>query len=167
MPSCDLCNFLLTHRAESVLLFPEMEQPLFPFQGVRYVNVKTFFIVALPCWIIRIGLCFDLSVSLDRGVGCLRQVDLLTMYFSVEDPIVSSARLEVFLRDPCVGLLWVSSSHPLSQSSIDRVVYITKHLCADNVLMVLCPSSNDGVEHQDQPAGRERLVLFNDGPDLL
>jgi hypothetical protein len=55
MPSCDLCNFLLTHRAESVLLFPEMEQPLFPFQGVRYVNVKTFFIVALPCWIIRIG----------------------------------------------------------------------------------------------------------------
>ncbi len=47
VPSCDLRNFLLTHRAESVLLFPKVEQPVFPFQGVRYVNVEAFFIVVV------------------------------------------------------------------------------------------------------------------------
>lgn len=167
VPSCDLGNFLLTHWAESVLLFPEMEQPLFSFQGVRYLNVEAFFIVGFPCWIIGVGLRFDFGVSLDRHVCCLGQVDLLAVYFSVEDPVISSTRFEVFLRDPFVGLLWVSSSHPLSQSSIDRVVYVTEHICADNVLMVLCPSPNDGVEHQNQPSSGECLVLFDNGPDLF
>jgi len=61
----------------------------------------------------------------------------------------------------------MSSSHPLPQSSIDRVVYGTKHVCANDVLMVLSPSSNDGVEHQDQPSSRERLVLLDEVPDLF
>jgi len=50
---------------------------------------------------------------------------------------------------------------------MDRVVYRTEHICADYVLMILSPSSNDGIKHQDQPPGRERLVLLNDVPDLF
>ncbi len=167
MPSCDFRDFLLTHRAESVLLFPQMDEPVFPFQGVCYVNVETFFIVRFPFWVIGIGLCFDFSVSFDWYAGGLCQVVDLTILFSREDPIVSTRGLEVFLRDPVVGFLWVSSFHPLSQSSIDRVVYSMKNVCAHDVLMILCPSSNDRIEHQDQSASRERLVLLDDVPDLF
>src|SRR6266581_1518926 len=167
VPSCDLRDFLLTHRAESVLLFPEMDEPTFSFQGVCYVSVETFFIVGFPCWIIGIGLCFDFDVSFDRHAGRLCQVMNLAILFSVEDPIVSSTGLEVFLRDPAVGFLWVSSFHPLSQSSIDRVVYIVKHVCADDVLMILRPSSNNWIEQQDQSASRERLVLLDEVPQLF
>ena len=167
MPSCDLCDFLLTHWAESVLLFPEMEKPAFSFQGVCHVSVETLFIVGFPCWIIRISLCFDFGVSLDWHVCCLCQVDFLAIFFSVEDPVVSSTGFEVFLPDPFVGFLWVSSSHPLPQSSIDRVVYRTKHICTDHMLMVLSPSDNDGVEYEDQPPSGERLVHLNDVPDLF
>jgi len=167
VPSCDLRDCLLTHRAASVLLFPEMNEPLFSFQGICYVHVETFFIIGFPCWIIGIGLCFDLGVSFDWHAGRLGQVVDLASLFSGEDPIVSAGGLEVFLRDPSVGFLWVSAFHPLSQSSVDRVVYIPKNVCADYVLMILCPSSNNRIEQQDQSPRRERLVLLDDGPDLF
>src|SRR6266568_7816624 len=150
VPSGDLGDFLLTHWTQSVLLFPEMEQPVFSLERCLHANIETLLKVGLPCWIVGVGLCFDFGVSFDRHVFGLCRVDLLTVDFSVEDPIVSSTGLEVFLRDPLVGLLWVSSSHPLPQPSIDRVVYRTEHICTDDMLMVLSPSDNDGIEHQDQ-----------------
>lgn len=167
MPSCDLCDFLLTRWAASVLLFPEMEKPAFSFQSVCHVSVEALFIVGFPCWIIGVRLCFDFGVSHDGHVCCLRQVDLLAVYLSVEDPVVSSTGLEVFLRDPSVGFLWVSSSHPLSQSSIDRVVSSMKNICADNMAMILCPSDNNRIEQQNESTSRERLVLLDDLPDLF
>ena len=167
MPSRDCGDFLLTPWAESVLLFPEMEKPAFSFESVCHVNVETFFIVGFPFWIIGIGLCFDFGVSFDWHAGRLCEVIFPSLLLSVEDPVLPFVGLEVFLRDPPVGFLWVSSSHPLPQSSIDRVVYGTEHICADYVLMIVSPSSNDGIEHQDQPPGRERLVLLNDVPDLF
>ena len=150
MPSRDCGDFLLTHWAESALLFPEMKKPAFSFERVCHVNVETFFIVAFPFRVIGVGLAFDFCVSLNEHAGSLREIVFLLLHLSVEDPIVSSYGLEVFLRDPCVGFLWVSSSHPLSESSIDRVVYIMKDVCADDVLMILRPTSNDRIEQQDQ-----------------
>ena len=65
VPACDLRDFLLAHWAEPVLLFPEMEEPAFPFESVCHVNVETFFIVALPFRVIGVGLAFDFGVSLN------------------------------------------------------------------------------------------------------
>ena len=167
VPSRDLRDFLLTHRAESVLLFPEMDKPPFSFQGVCNVNVKTFFIVGFPFWIIGIGLCFDFGVSFDWHAGSLCERVDLTIHLSVEDPVVCTNGLEVFLRDPLVRFLWMSSFHPLSESSIDRVVYVMEDLRADYMLMILRPSSDDWIEHQDQSPGRQRLVLLDDVPNLF
>ena len=33
--------------------------------------------------------------------------------------------------------------------------------------MVLCPTSNDGIEQEYEPSGRQRLVLLDDFPDLF
>ena len=123
MPSCYLGDFLLTHWAESVLLFPEVAEPSFSFQGLCHVSVQALFIVEFPFWVVGIGLTFDLRVSFDRHVRCIREVMFLPILLSVEDPIVPFVGLEVFLRDPLVGFVRVSSSHPLPESSIDRVVY--------------------------------------------
>ena len=114
MPASDLRDFLLTYWTASVLLFPEMDKPAFSFQGVCYVNVETFFVVGFPFWIIGVGLRFDFGVSFDKHARCLRQVDLLAAFFSVKDPILPFVGLEVFLRDPFVGFLGVSSPHPSS-----------------------------------------------------
>ena len=141
VPASDLRDFLLTHWAASVLLFPEMDEPALPFQGVYDACVETFFIVAFPFWVVGVGFCFDFDVSLNGHAGRLREVVVLTFQFCIKDPIVPLDGLEVFLRDPSVGFLWVSSFHPLPQSSIDRVVYVLKHVCADNRSVILCPSS--------------------------
>src|SRR5207249_4609237 len=155
VPSCDLGDFLLTHRAESVLLFPKMDEPAFPFQGICYVNIQSLFIVGFPCWIVGVSLTFDFRVPFDWHTGRICEVVFLPVLLSIEDPVLPFVSLEVLLRDPLVGFVWVSSFHPLSQSSIDRVVYRTEHICADDVLMIVRPSSNDWIEHQDQSASRE------------
>ena len=123
MPSCYLGDFLLTHRAESVLLFPEVAEPSFSFQGLCHVSVQALFIVEFPFWVVGIGLTFDFRVSFDRHVSRIREVIFLPVLLSVEDPVVPFVDLKVFLRDPLVGFVRVSSSHPLPESSIDRVVY--------------------------------------------
>ncbi len=162
LPSCNLGDFLLTHWTESVLLFPEMDEPAFPLQGVYNVNVQAFFIVALPFGVIGVGLAFHFGVSLNWHAGRFRERVFLPVLLSIEDPVVPSNGLEVFLRHPLVRFLWGSSFHPLSESSIDRVVYVMEHICADNVAMILCPPTNDGVEQQDQSSRRQRLVLLDD-----
>ena len=167
LPSCNLGDFLLTHWAESVLLFPEVDEPAFPLQGVYNVNVQAFFIVALPFGVIGVGLAFHFGVSLNWHTGRFREIVFLPVLLSIEDPVVSSNGLEVFLRHPVVRFLWVSSFHPLSESSIDRVVYVMENICADNVAMILCPATNDGIEQQDQSSRRQRLVLLDDLPQLF
>ncbi len=167
VPVGELGDFLLTRWAESVLLVPEMDEPAFPFERVCHVNVETLFIVALPCRIIGVGLAFDFGVSLNGHARRLCEVVFLTFHLSIKDPIGPFDGLEVFLRDPGVGFLWVSSFHPPSQCAIDRVVYVMEHVCADDVLVILCPPTNDGIEHQDESPRRQRVVLLDDLPQLF
>ena len=65
VPSGDLGDLLVADRAESSLLFPEGEQPVFPFEGCLHVNVETFFKVAFPCRVIRVGFPLDFDVPFD------------------------------------------------------------------------------------------------------
>ena len=144
VPTGNLRDFLVAHWAESVLLFPEMNEPAFPFEGLYNVNVQTFFIVGFPLWVIGVGLAFDFSVSLNWHTRRFREMVFLPILLSVEDPVVSCNSLEVFLRHPLIRFLWVSPFHPLSESSIDRVVYVMEHICADNVAMILRPTTMMG-----------------------
>ena len=68
MPTCDLGDLLVADWAESSLFFPEGKQPVFPFERRCHVNVKTFFKIAFPCRVIRVGFPLDFDVSDDRHV---------------------------------------------------------------------------------------------------
>ena len=114
VPSCNLCDFLLTHWAESVLLFPEMDKPALSFQGIYDMYIQTFFVVGFPFQVVWVGFCFDFDVPFNWYTSSLRKAVFLTVHLSIEDPVVSINGLEVFLRDPFVGFLWVSSFHPPS-----------------------------------------------------
>jgi hypothetical protein len=114
MPSRDFGDFLLTNWAESVLFFPEVREPSFPFQGTHHMNIQTFFIVAFPFGIVWVCLPFDFNVPFDRDAYCLSEIVFFLLCFSIEDPIVSADGFEVFLRDPFIGFPWMPSFHPLS-----------------------------------------------------
>ena len=114
VPSCDPGDFLLAKWAKSVLLLPEVREPSSSFQGVHHVNVQAFFIVAFPFWVVGVCFSLDFDVSFDWHACGLREIVFPTLYLSIENPVVSPDRLEVFLRGPFVGFLRVSSFDPLS-----------------------------------------------------
>src|SRR5258708_35637204 len=119
-PPCDAGDFLLTHRAESVLLFPEMDEPAFSLQGICNVSVQALFIVGFPFWIVGVSLAFDLCMPFDRHTGRICEVVFLPILLSVEDPVLLFVVLEVLLRDPFIGFVCVSSFRPPPDPSVAR-----------------------------------------------
>ncbi len=167
MPSCDLGDLLVTNWAQTALLFPKMEKPLFPCKGIYHFHVETFFIVAFPFRVIRVGLSTDLCVSLDWHMHGVCEIMRLLFCSSVEHPIVSCDGLEVFLRDPFISLSWVSPFHPSPYRSIDFVVYFAEGFFAHNVPVIERPSPNDGVKLYDQFSGTESFIGPHDVPSLF
>src|SRR5450631_2604995 len=100
MPSRDLGDLLVTDWAQATLFFPQVNEPLFPFEGVYHLYVEAFFIVVFPFRVIRIGLSTDLRVSLNWHMGGICEVLRLFFSFSREHPVVPFNRCEVFLRNP-------------------------------------------------------------------
>ena len=150
MPSRNFGDFLLAHWAESVLFFPKVDEPSFPFEGAYHVDVKTFFIVAFPFWVVGVGFSSNFHMPFDGDVSRCSQMVFPAVHLCIEDPIISCDGLEVFLRDPCVRFLWMSSFDPPSYSLIDGVVYGIEDFLTHDVLVILCPSANDWVEEPNE-----------------
>ena len=167
MPSCNLGNLLVTDWTQTALFFPEMDQPLFPFKGIYHLDVKTFFIVAFPFGVIGIGLSTDFCVPFDRHIYGVCEIMRLLIYGSVQHPVVSSNGLEVFLRNPIVGFVWVFPFHPPSHCSIDLVVYRVEGFFAHHMLVIVGPSPNDGIKLDDQFSSTESFIGLHDVPYLF
>src|ERR1019366_1667440 len=146
MPSRDLGDLLVADWAQTPLLFPQMNEPLFPLKGVYYFYVQAFFIVAFPLKIVRVGLSSYLDMPFDRHVCSVCEILRLLFSGSVEYPIVFADGSEVFLRNPRIGFLWVASFGPLFYHTIDRVIHGCEGLFTHDVLMIERPSPDDGVE---------------------
>ena len=153
VPSADLGDLLVADRAESSLLFPEREQPAFPFEHCLHANIETFLKVAFPFWVVWIGFSPDFDVSCDRHVVSSGEVPCLLTLLSEEDPVITSARLEVFLRFPCIGFMGMSSVYPSFEGVIDRFIYRTKGFLTHYMSMIVHPAPNDGIEFRDQLSG--------------
>ena len=162
MPSGDLGDLLMTDWAQTVLFLPKMDEPLLAFEGVYHLHVEAFFIVALPLRVVRVGLSTDFDVSFDGHMSGVCEIMRLLFCGSIEHPIVSSDGGEVFLRPPCSSFSWMSSFHPVAHHPIDRVVYGLEGVFAHHVLMIECPSPDDGVKLHDQLSSTESFVRLHD-----
>src|SRR5260370_17480289 len=105
IPSCHIGDLLLTHRAKSVLLFPEKEDFSSTYQGICHFHSETFLEVGLPLGIIGIGFCSDFRVSFDGHMCCAEEPALLdtsiwSKDFSCKHPISVFLPLEAFLPNP-------------------------------------------------------------------
>src|SRR5947209_13318837 len=80
MPTCNFGDLLVADGTESSLFFPEGKQPVFPFEGRCHVNVKTFFKIAFPCRVIRVGFPLNFDVSYDRHVCCADEVTCVFLH---------------------------------------------------------------------------------------
>lgn len=139
VPSCDLGNLLVTDWAQTALFFPEMDQPLFPFEGIYHLHVEAFFIVAFPFWVVRISLSTDLGVSFYRHMRGICEIMHFFFDFSEEHPVISSDGFEVFLRNPFFRFPWMSSFYPLSHGMVNRIVYHFERFFAHRMMMIVCP----------------------------
>ncbi len=167
LPSRDLGDLLAANWAESVLLFPEVQQPPFSLEGVFHVDVQSFLIVAFPCGVIRVGFSLDFHVPFDWHVGGLGQVYFLVVYLCVEHPVVPFDGCEVFLPYPFVGFRWVSSFGPPSYELIDGTVYRVERVLTYHMLVILRPSSNDRVESPNEFSSGDGFVFLHDAPKFL
>ena len=153
VPSADLGDLLVADRAESSLLFPEREQPAFPFERCLHANIEAFLKVAFPRRVVWVGFSLDFDVSCSRHAVGSREVPCLLTVRSEKHPVISSAGLEVFLRFPCVGFMGMSSVYPSFKGVIDRFIYRTKGFLTHYMSMIVHPAPNDGIEFRDQLSG--------------
>ena len=67
VPSADLGDLLVTNRAETVLLFPKVDEPLPPFESGFHLHVEAFFKIRFPGRIVGVRFCADLRMSLNAN----------------------------------------------------------------------------------------------------
>jgi len=167
VPASDLGNLLVTDWAESFLFFPEGMQPVFPFEGRCHLNVETFFKVAFPCRVIRVGFPLNFDVSYDRHACRTYEVTCLFLRRAEEDPVISLHGREVFLRFPGLGFSSVSSVHPSPDGLIDHRINGTEGFCADSMPVVVRPTANNRIEFRYQFPSRQGFVGLYDLSDFL
>ncbi len=167
LPASNRGDLLLAHRAKAILLLPKMEEPSSSLELRCHVNVKPFFIVLFPLGIVGIGFPSNFHVSFDGRLYGVHQVAFLALCFSVEHPIVSVLGCKVLLHNPFVEFLGVSPFGPSPQRLVNGVIYRLEDFPAHDMLMILCPSSNDGVQLVDKFISRERGVLLDDVPQFF
>ena len=167
VPARDLGDLLVADWAESSLFFPQGKQPVFPFQGRCHLNVEPFFKVAFPCRVIRVGFPLGFDVSYDRHACRAYEVMCVLLRRAEKDPVISLDGREVFLRLPCLRFASVSSVHPSPDGLIDHRIYRIEGFIADDVPVIVRPTSNNRVEFGYQFPSRQGFVGLHDRSDFL
>ena len=90
LPSGFPGHHLVADGAETVLLLPEIEEPLFSFEGCLQVGVVTLFKVDFPLRIVWVGFTLDLDMPFDGHVAGFRQIAGLFIDLAVEHPLICS-----------------------------------------------------------------------------
>src|SRR5713101_3324386 len=83
MPSCDLGDFLLAHRAYPVLFLPQMSQLSSSRQVPCHFDAEAFLKVHLPCRVKGVRFTMDDGMPLDFHIRCSSQMDQLLVSFLI------------------------------------------------------------------------------------
>ena len=150
VPTCLLRDELPAKGTETFLVFPQVQQLLFPLQVILHLAFGPFLEVHFPLGVVRIGLSLDFDVASDRSVGRWKQMYHFRFSLAVcdspaEDPVAFADRLEVFLLDPARPLIRMPSFRPAPECFEGVIVCIGVSLFATYVTMVIGPAPNDRV----------------------
>src|SRR5258708_19638267 len=116
-PSRGQGDSCIAHRAESVLFIPEKAKSLSTPKPLQHVIPFAFFEVGFISRIIRVGLAFDLNVSLNGYATGEQQPQLMPLPFFVtglleEDPVTVLVPLKLFMFAPSLTFLLISLPSP-------------------------------------------------------
>ena len=151
VPTCLLRDELPAKGTETFLVFPQVQQLLFPLQVILHLAFGPFLEVHFPLGVVRIGLSLDFDVASDRGVGRWKQVHHFLSSLAVfdnpaKDPVALADGLEVFLLDPAHPFIWMPSPRPVPKRLVGGIVRISVGVFATGVTMVVGPTPNDRVQ---------------------
>ena len=170
VPPCELGDLLLTDRTETFLLFPEGDQLPFPLEIVYHLDAEAFFKVLFPSGIVGVGFSLDFHMSLDRDICRVKEIIFDEAFFgcdgSVEDPILSIDGFKVSLFHPLFGLVGVSPFRPPPQGTEDGMADSGEGDFTHDVLVIVCPSPNDGVQLGNEIPYRRLFVGLDECPYL-
>ena len=127
MPSRDPGDLLVTDGTETVLLYPQVAQPPFPFESRCHLHVQTLFKVRFPGRVVGIGLCSNLRMPLNADRGSCQQSDHFHLSFLAfedagEDPTIGSFVRKVFVLDPSARFVSMSATCPFPDGLEDGMV---------------------------------------------
>ena len=105
-------------------------------------------------------------MAFDRHACCVEQAKLFSIQVSVKYPVTVTDGLEVFLLHPSFALVGMSSLGPTPDGLEDRMVDSAEGLFADDMSMVLRPTSDNGVEFGNQLTGGQMLMVLDEGADF-
>ena len=172
MPPRQFGDFLVTERAESLLLFPKVVEFPFPLQVLLRFHIEAMLKVGFPGRVIRIGVLSDFHLPLNGCACCCAQLYLMGFpvflgHGSKEHPLPVSNGTEVFLSYPFFPFMGVPSLCPLPHKLVDGAVNFRVDRFAHDMLVVQRPSPNTRIERHDQPSRRDLLAIFHDLSDFF
>ena len=166
MPSRQSGHFLVTNRAETVLLFPEVQQLPSSFEIVCHLHAQAFLEVHFPLGGIRIGRASDLHMPLNRHVSCSKEFQFVVCLLPEENPMSSVPGAEVLLRHPAFGLCWMPSFGPRPQPREDGGVHVVEGDFARHMAVIVGPAPDHRIELGYQIGRSGLFVRLHDFPDF-
>src|SRR5215475_3288597 len=137
------------------LALPQEEQTLASPEGSRHLRGEALLEVQSPPGIVGIGPVRKFGMARDGETVRFEELDgsalsRCPLYFPCKHPVVGANGGKVASFDPADAFMGMPSFGPAPQRLEDRMVDRLKDLGADNMPVILCPPSNEGVEQTDQ-----------------
>jgi hypothetical protein len=171
MPSRDPGNLLVANAAETVLLFPEVAEPLPAFESGFHLYVEAFFKVHLPGRVVGVGFCADLRVPLNADRRSRQQPDYFHLPFlpcenASENPAIWSLIRKVFVFRPATWFISMPALRPSPNGLEDSMVNGLVSRCTHHMTMIERPSTDLWVEFCYQISCGSGAAFFDTLSDL-
>ena len=171
VPPRDGGNGLAAVGTSPTLTLPEGKQEVTPFECGSHLRGEALLEVQFPSGIIRIRPVRNFDMARDGETVRFEELEGLalagwTLDFPGKHPVVGANGGEVAGFHPADAFLGMPSFRPAPQRLIDRMIDRLEDLGADDMPVILCPSSNEGVQKTDQRPGGGALVGVDNIPDF-
>ena len=163
MPTCYLCHWLVTDRADAALFLPQVRQPTSSSQGLLHLYAEALFKIEFPCRVVGVAcplyLCCTGLLVWEAGTAGFGGFSVLVFCRSKEAPVLVSDSSKVAVLHPSLPFRRMSPPCPSPQGLEDGRIDMDKGFFGCRVSVKVCPSPYFGIECRDQPVCRGRFII--------